>query len=53
MSIEQLLAILSDHWGEISDCEQIAQVPEDKLVTMSDSLSLFMINEQMSKLIIF
>ena len=46
-SNEWLWAILSDHSRQMSHCEQIAQVAQDKWATMSDSLRSLMINEQM------
>ena len=66
---ERLLAIPSDHSGQKSDCEQIAQVAHDKRATVSELLRsldahdkraavsnllrLLMIKERISKLLRF
>ena len=39
-------AICSDRSGQMSNCEQIAQVANDKRANVSDSLRVLMINEQ-------
>ena len=46
-SIEWLWAICSDRSRQMSDCERIAQVVQDKWATMSDLLRSLMINDQM------
>ena len=45
-SNEQLWAIRSDRSRQLRDGEQIAQVAQDKLVTVSKSLRLLMTNER-------
>ena len=50
-SNEQLLAICSDRSRQMSDREQIAQVPQDKWATISDLLRLLRGNERMSNLL--
>ena len=48
-SNERLWVICSDRSGQMSYCDQKAQVTHDKWATISDLLRLLMINEQMSK----
>ena len=47
-SIERLWAIHSDCSRQISDCEWIAQVTQDKWATVSKLLRSLMINQWMS-----
>ena len=42
--------IHSDRSDQMSDCEQFAQIAQEKWATVSDSLRSLMINEQMSEL---
>ena len=45
-SNEQLWAICSDCSGQVSNCEQIAKVAQDKWATVRESLRLLMTKEQ-------
>ena len=45
-SNERLWTIYSDRSRQMSDCERIAQVSQDKWATMSKQLRLLMTNEQ-------
>ena len=50
---ERLWAICSDCSRQMRDCEQIAKDAHDKRASMSDSLRVLMIKEQMSESLVF